>query len=372
MLLLAPELGTIGGIQRRDRTLIRAMDTCLARRGDSLLVLALNDGPALAAHAELQRLHATQIEPFGGHRRRFVLAAARHFRGASAVFYGHLGFAPLALFQRVLAGRAQRVLLIHGREAWQRRGRLHALGAATMTAVVSISRCTLERFYQAYAFRNPPVGMILPNSLGPDHDVQALAGRQPEPGDGPPRLLTVARLAPEVQYKGVDTVIRALPQLLVRCPDLGYVVIGDGSDRSRLQSLARHLGVAGAVRFEGFVSEEALQRAYASCSVYVMPSAGEGFGIAFLEAMAHGRPVVAARAGGVPELVQHGINGFLVDHGDVAQLTATLWRLLDDPGLNRRIGESGARTVETGHTFGVYTGQVDRLLSQLVPVQACP
>ncbi|RPI47064.1 MAG: hypothetical protein EHM56_15000, partial [Chloroflexi bacterium] len=102
------------------------MDACLARRGDSLLVLALNDGPILAEHAELQALHVTQIVPFAGRRWRFVLSAARHFRQAEVVFYGHLGFAPLVLLQRILVQRAQRVLLIHGREAWQRRSGLHA------------------------------------------------------------------------------------------------------------------------------------------------------------------------------------------------------------------------------------------------------
>jgi phosphatidylinositol alpha-1,6-mannosyltransferase len=128
-------------------------------------------------------------------------------------------------------------------------------------------------------------------------------------------LLTVARLEP---HKGVDMVLRALPAIIARAPDVGYVVAGKGPEREKLKKLAHKIGVAERVRFLGEVSERDLPALYNLASVYVGASRRaerlgvEGFGISLVEASACGLPVVAGRSGGIPDAVRDGETGFLI------------------------------------------------------------
>lgn len=160
-------------------------------------------------------------------------------------------------------------------------------------------------------------------------------------------LLTIARL---VARKGIDSVLRALPAVRRAVPDVAYVVCGDGPERERLEGLARELGVLDLVRFAGGVPDEELAEWYCAGDVFVMPSRSEppdveGFGIVFLEAGACERPVVAARAGGVPDAVAEGVSGLLVTPGDVDELAAKLVDLLRDPARAAELGRNGRARV---------------------------
>jgi glycosyltransferase involved in cell wall biosynthesis len=139
----------------------------------------------------------------------------------------------------------------------------------------------------------------------------------------PAEILFAGRLSPE---KGIEDLVAATN-------GMNLVVAGDGP--------LRHL-VPGAL---GFVPHEELERLYDRAAVVVLPSYREGLPLCVLEAMAHGRPVVATRVGGIPELVEDGVTGFLVEPGDVAGLRTALERLLADPMLRRRMGREGHRRV---------------------------
>ncbi len=163
-------------------------------------------------------------------------------------------------------------------------------------------------------------------------------------------ILTVSRL---VRRKGVDTVIRALPAILEAVPDVVYVIVGDGPDRSRLETIVQELGVVDCVCFVGAVDDEVLPAYYAACDVFIMvsrsiPEAGEveGFGIVYLEAGACGKPVVAGRSGGVAEAVQDGVSGLLVDPSDVAAVSEAVIRVLQDPALAASLGTGGRRRAQ--------------------------
>lgn len=160
-------------------------------------------------------------------------------------------------------------------------------------------------------------------------------------------LLTISRLVPR---KGIDTVLRALPRILEAVPDAFYLIGGDGPDRERLLSLAKHLAVADHVRFLGRIPYDNLRLYYNMGDVFVMPSREdvpyvEGFGIVFLEANACGKPVVGARAGGIPDAVQHDETGLLVTPDDVAGLADALIRLLTDPSFAATLGQNGRQHV---------------------------
>jgi phosphatidylinositol alpha-1,6-mannosyltransferase len=151
-------------------------------------------------------------------------------------------------------------------------------------------------------------------------------------------LLIVGRMASGERYKGHDQILEAMPRL----PASRLVVAGDGDDRRRLEDRARTLGLNGSVTFTGFVSEATLAELYRRCSVFVMPSTGEGFGLVYLEAMRAGKPCIAARGSAAEEIVVDGSTGLLVspEPGELASAVGTLLR---EPELGRRMGEAGHR-----------------------------
>jgi glycosyltransferase involved in cell wall biosynthesis len=153
-----------------------------------------------------------------------------------------------------------------------------------------------------------------------------------------PTFLYVGRLK---RYKGVETAVRAVALARQAGRDLRLDVAGQGDDRPRLERLAATLGVAAAVRFLGFVSEEEkrtlLRRSWAT----VFPSPKEGWGITNVEAAACGTPAVAADSPGLRDSVRHEDTGLLVPCDDPPALAAALARLAADPALVARLGARG-------------------------------
>lgn len=207
---------------------------------------------------------------------------------------------------------------------------------------------------------------VVGNGTDPDRfhpmDVPSLGERLT--GRDVPVLLTVGRL---VRRKGVETVLRAVDRLRDAHPDLLYVVGGDGPDRARLEELTRELGLEEHVRYEGQIPHEDLPRYYNGCDAFVMvaesrPPDVEGFGIVFLEANACGRPVVGARAGGIPDAIVDGETGRLVAPGDAAELASVLDELLAHPERAERLGRQGReRVLDRANWSSV----ADRLLARM-------
>jgi D-inositol-3-phosphate glycosyltransferase len=181
-------------------------------------------------------------------------------------------------------------------------------------------------------------------------------------------VLFAGRLEP---LKGADTLIEAVAEM-DRDPHLADCVClfiggdsGDGArasrggERDRLERLAAAAGISDRVRFLGAVSHERLARFYALAEVCVVPSRVETFGLVALEAQAQGTPVVAARVGGLPEVVADGETGTLVDGHEPREYCAAISALLHDDAARRRMGEAARRRAAT---FS-WDRMVDRLLS---------
>lgn len=157
-------------------------------------------------------------------------------------------------------------------------------------------------------------------------------------------IATIGRLVPR---KGVDTVIAALPALLPAFPALHYLVVGDGRDRDRLRALAEAAGVADRVHFAGAVPAEDVPRYLALAELMVMPNRQEADGeeegtpLVLLEGSACGKPVIAGRTGGAPDLVADGVTGLLVDGADGAAVAGAIRRMLADPDWARELGGAG-------------------------------
>ena len=172
------------------------------------------------------------------------------------------------------------------------------------------------------------------------------------PRDAPdtknPRPLRVAYLGRLEAYKHVDVMLRAVAKLSDRFPHVEVLVIGRGSERERLEALARELGLSDRTRFTGFVSNEERDALLAETRVCVCPSEKEGWGLTVIESNALGTPVVATRADGLRDSVRDGETGFLVTSLDVDGFAQRIGQLLEDDELAIQMS---AAALEWSRTF---------------------
>jgi len=242
------------------------------------------------------------------------------------------------------------VVYAHGNEvlealqgSWERnldtlRGARRVIANSTYTAGL-VAECGVAR--ERIVTINPgcDVERHAPRQISPERRMALLRGR------GGPAILTVANL---VQRKGHESVIRLLPHLLRRFPELTYVIVGKGPYEAELRRLAEEIGVSHAIIFAGKISDQDISDYYAACDVFALLSTArlehcdvEGFGMVFLEANACGKAVIGTRTGGIPDAIQQGRTGLLVDSGDPAGALQAFETILGDPELARRFGEEG-------------------------------
>jgi glycosyltransferase involved in cell wall biosynthesis len=207
--------------------------------------------------------------------------------------------------------------------------------------VVATSRYSRDRIVEAYGIRSVKI-VIVPELIDPSAWGEG-AGEPPGTGAEAPAILTVAHMYPR---KNLGVLLRAYARLRdAGVPFQGWVV-GDGPCRRAWERLRDALGLGDRVRFLGTIPRRNLVERYRRAAVFCLPSRQEGFGIVFLEAMACGKPVVAARAAATPETVLDGETGLLVDPDDAEGLARALAGLLADPDRRRAMGEAGRRRVE--------------------------
>jgi phosphatidylinositol alpha-1,6-mannosyltransferase len=298
--------------------------------------------------------------PCVGNRKVFVHRALRAlWMRPDVVLVGHPNFAPLGwLLGRI--SRAKVVNFIYGIDAWEPLGgtRRRALSAAAI--IVSISHFTASRSAQVNGIALNKV-RILHNCLDPHF----AHGFPSEANSRALSLLTVARINLSESYKGHNIVIRALPTLLRRFPDLIYDIVGDGDGRPVLEALAREQGVSESVRFHGVVSEKQLIECYHHASVFVMPSRFEGFGFVFLEAMAYSKAVVCGNEDASVEVVSNGETGFTINALSVEEVGDAVAKLLEDSELRDQMGEAARRLVEEKFGFAAFKGQLLDFLAEV-------
>lgn len=173
---------------------------------------------------------------------------------------------------------------------------------------------------------------------------------------------TVARLT---EQKNPELLLDALAAVRVAVPGVRLVMAGDGPLRPALERRAGRLGIADRVFFLGHAED--VVSVYAALDVFVLPSRHEGFGVAFLEAMAMGVPVIGTRVVGSVDAVQDGETGLLVASGDRDALADTILRLLRDPGLARKLAADAGRWVREHGSRGAMAARIDRLYEDLSP-----
>ena len=201
------------------------------------------------------------------------------------------------------------------------------------------------------------ISTALPPDLAQPESVRAALGI---PGSAPV-IGTVGRLA-EVKCQAL--LIRAFRRVQVLFPDVRLLLVGDGPERANLENLTRELGLTDRVHFLGYQSQP--EQFFRIMDVLALTSRSEGFPVSLLEAWRAAVPTVCTAVGGIPSIINHGINGLLVTSGDEVAVAEALTRVLGDRNFGARLGEAGRREFSDRYSLDRMMAEYERRYHELL------
>jgi len=340
-----------GGVQVH----VRQLSDRLRDRGHDVVILAPSLRPVREVGVRIVgralRIHYQgTVAPIGFTPGSFVRVGRelRSFR--PDVVHVHEPLAPSTSMFATIRSHAPVVATFH---AFAERSRLLDVAAPLLRAVWRKLAARVAVSGAAASFMGSRFGddlRIVPNGV----DIEAFSGAEPAKLAPGRRVLWVGRLD---RQKGFPVAVRAFAELAPAHPDLTLIVAGDGDERGAVSELLP--GIRDRVLMLGTVPHAELPAYHAAADVFVAPALGqESFGIVLVEAMAAGLPVVASAIAGYDEVIRDGIDGILVPPNDQHALAAAIGRVLTDPELARRLGESG-RERATEFSWDSITGDLE-------------
>jgi glycosyltransferase involved in cell wall biosynthesis len=332
------------GGERQTELLIRGLASCNVRQA----LVARRAGP-LAARIAALGIEVREVA--GG-----LFSVTRATRDAALV-HVHEGRSVYAAYLRSLLSGTPYVITRRVNNPIREHWFAHrAYRSAACVAAVAPQVAEIVRAYDP----SIPVSVVHSGSSGLPVDVGTAAAIR---GRFPGKLVIGHVGALDNAQKGQEYIIALARELAVTHPDVQFLLVGGGDDEAMLKGAAAGLPN---IEFVGFVDN--VGDYLAALDVFVLPSNREGIGSILLDAMERGLPVVATRVGGVPDIVHHDVNGFLVDAGDVPALREAVLRLRADPGLRQTLGERGrefAKNFTSDVMWGKYLALYESLLGRL-------
>lgn len=287
--LTCPVVRGAGGIQTYARTLLESLAP------ETITVLSQGKAKEVAELPANARYLGSPAS-----RSRYAARLAYDYltRPPSVFLFVHVGLtSPLALLPRRHDHRV--VMIGHGIEIWPKLGRRRAAGLSHVDSFVFTARYNRALFLARNQQFVPAAASTVVIPLSASREVEAKAPFAAPTGPRR-RVVCITRLVAQESLKGLPSLIAAAQHLP---PEWDVVIVGDGAARPSLEKQAAALGVTHRIRFAGWLNNEARTKELAEADVFCLPSAQEGFGIVFLEAMAAGRPCVGAAAGAIPEVL---------------------------------------------------------------------
>ena len=345
-----------GGIQVYSAFLLEALQNIAPDA--SYNVFLKHDTRALSPHPFLPetRFHFAGKSPLALRTQAYAsqLLSQGLLQSPTLVIATHVNFSVAAYWLKRLGG-VPYWIVAHGLESWNIERPTLKKALAYADKIISVSDYTRDRLLKEQNLAPEQIS-LLPNTF--DEGNFAIAdkpeyllkryGLQPNQ----PIILTVGRLDQIDRYKGYDKILRALPKIRTYFPDIHYLLVGSGSDRSRVESLIQQLDLADCVTLTGFVPDSELTDHYNLCDVFAMPSKGEGFGIVYLEALACGKATLGGNQDGALDALCHGKLGALVDPDNGSEIAHTLIQILAGDYPNPIIYQPEKLRQQTIDTFG--------------------
>lgn len=206
------------------------------------------------------------------------------------------------------------------------------------TVRVTVRRSCLDSKY----FKNTGVVLALTEEMKQKKERFKISSGGKKDGSAK-TIIFVGGLHP---VKGVQYLIEAMAIVHLEMPDVKLVIVGDGVERARLEELAERLNLNGCIQFAGQVPQESIPRLMHQADVFVLSSLSEGLPVVLLEAMAAGLSIVATNVGGIPDIVEEGVNGYLVNAKNPDELADRLLVLLQNDEIREEISANNREKAE--------------------------
>lgn len=350
-----------GGIQSYARTLVKAIELILNNKKTNVMLIVLND--AYEDKRSKFELKSEKIKYISckGSKVKFVVCSIFYSLTSSMVVFGHINFSPLLFLMRFFNPFQKAILIVYGVEVTKKFFVLHKIALKFLYKIISISKNTMIKMSSLEKI-NERKFYILPCTLEPIFLERISNGKeklQLPPGK---IVLTVSRLEVADRYKNIDQIIQAMEGVLKEVPDTYCFIVGDGSDRERLESIVKAKKLQDKVLFVGKVENEILKEYYKLCNVFVLPSTKEGFGIVFLEAMYNAKPCIGVSSGGVTEVIDDSETGILCKPNHIDELTKSITYLLKNNETNKIMGENGKKKYEKEFSFVAFQKRLEKIL----------
>lgn len=213
--------------------------------------------------------------------------------------------------------------------------------------IVCVSRKTKELLSHN---TNKKKLVIINNGMDPDYLIPSKSKEQFKRELGIRNELIMLSVSHLVKKKGIDAIIKSLPNIIKKYPKLRYFIVGEGNEKERLQKIASLLNLEENIKFVGRKVGRELANYYNICDLFVLMSrdlkdAIESFGIVYIEASYFKKPVIAGKSGGTKDAIVDGKTGYLVEYNDVKKLEKTILLLLKNKKLRNKLGEAGRQRV---------------------------
>jgi phosphatidyl-myo-inositol dimannoside synthase len=351
IVMLCPDLHEIGGIGAVSRMSLAV----LCSQGNAGEVWSFG---APAQDQEVPHPASWSVRYANGNKAQFgrwALQAGLHNAKDQLVVAMHLQLAPAAW--PLIKRGARLAVFLHGIEAWEPLSVLRARAVAKADLLLANSQFTARQFLAANPqFRETPIKIC---ALGVPDVAERANGEEGEAK--PPFAFIVGRLSSQERYKGHDELLSIWHRVLSFHPTARLVVAGDGDDRPRLEAKANELGLGASVQFLGSVNGVSLQALYDDCAFFAMPSAREGFGLAFLEAMRAGKACIGAQ-GAAEEIIEHEMTGWIVPPANPMVLLEAIHRFFEEPVLCGTLGRAGRDRFRAHFTEAHFQNRLARAL----------
>ncbi|MXV17109.1 glycosyltransferase family 4 protein [Hufsiella ginkgonis] len=333
-----------GGIEKMCRSMAKALYDLEV---DGKIRMRMYSAYDRSSQLDLRYLPPSHFTAFAGRRGLFAWRSFLAGLDSDMIILSHIHLLPVIRLVHIFSSQKRVAVFAHGTEVW-RAGKAweKAMLRSRRLKIWSVSHFTAQEVRARQQADERDI-FVLNNCLDPffvppdDFKKPPALLRKYGLTPGQPVLMTLARLVSPDEQKGYDQVLECLPSLKAKFPGICYLLAGQtaGSERLRLETLINNRGLAGDVRFTGFIPDNLLPDIYQLADIFVMPSRREGFGIVFIEAAACGACIIGGNQDGSADALLNGKLGKMVDPDDIGGMTTAIETMLmsPDPALRRQV-----------------------------------
>jgi glycogen synthase len=224
------------------------------------------------------------------------------------------------------------------------------VSARRARVVVTHSAAHREQMIASYGRRDIA---LLPHGMEIPEQYSFPVGKQ---------VLAIGRIT--APRKGMETLLDAIPVVMKEIPDASFQIVGTDESHARIRRFRADFPALTEVRFFNRVDQTGLSKLYDECAIYVSPAVYESFGLTFVEAMSHGRPVVGCKSSAIPEIVRDGVDGILVPPWSAEALAAAIVKLLSTPALMLEMSKNARRRAAEMYSIDAAADRIEQTFKQ--------